>query len=121
VEGALGPRVRRVARYIGAPGFFLVAPRSLANKKLMTDASTYGLGAVLLQWKGGDAGWLPMAFASRKQKVAEARYMVTENECLAVLLGLQKFNQQLHDEISGVITDHSALIWLMSLRNPKHR
>jgi hypothetical protein len=81
----------------------------------------YGLGAVLLQWEGEDAGWLPVAFASRKQKGAEARYTVTEKECLAVLFGLQKFRQHLYGERFGVVTDHSALVSLMSLRDPKHR
>jgi hypothetical protein len=86
---------------------------------LVTDASTYGLGAVLLQWEGEDAGWLPVAFASRKQKGAEAKYSVTEKECLAVLFGLQKFRQHLYGERIGVVTDHSALVWLISLRDPK--
>jgi RNase H-like domain found in reverse transcriptase len=47
--------------------------------------------------------------------------MVTQKECLAVLSGLQKSRQHLYGEIFGVITDHSALVWLMSLRDPKHR
>jgi RNase H-like domain found in reverse transcriptase len=38
-----------------------------------------------------------------------------------VLFGLQKFRQHLYGEIFGVVTDHSALVWLMSLRDPKHR
>jgi hypothetical protein len=37
---------------------FIVAPRPLANMKLVTDASLCGLGAVLLQWEGEDAEWL---------------------------------------------------------------
>jgi RNase H-like domain found in reverse transcriptase len=81
----------------------------------------YGLGAALLQLKRDDAGWLPVAFASRKQKGAEARYTVTEKEFLAVLFGLQKFRQHLYGERFGVVTDHSALVWLMSLQDPKHR
>jgi RNase H-like domain found in reverse transcriptase len=52
---------------------FLVAPRPLATKKMVTDAFICGLGAVLLQWEGEDAEWLPVAFAPRKQKGAEAR------------------------------------------------
>jgi hypothetical protein len=99
----------------------LVAPRSLATKKLVTDASMYSLGAVLLQRKGEDAGWFPVALESRKQKGAEARYTVTERESLAVLFGLQRFRQHLYGEIFGVVTDHSALVWLISLRDPKYR
>jgi RNase H-like domain found in reverse transcriptase len=100
---------------------FLVAPRPLATTKLVTDASMYGLDAVLLQREGDDAGWFPVAFTSRKQKGAEARYTVTEKECLAVLFGLQKFRQHLYGERFDVVTDHSALVWLMSLQDPKLR
>jgi hypothetical protein len=97
-----GPQVRafEALREILAHPYFLVAPRSLASKKLVTDLSMNGLGAVLLQWEGDDAGWLPMAFASRKQKGAEVRFTVTEKECIAVLFGLHKFRQHLYGEIS---------------------
>jgi RNase H-like domain found in reverse transcriptase len=59
--------------------------------------------------------------ASRKQNEAEARYTVPEKECLAVLFGLQKFRQHLYGKRFGVVTDHSTLVWLMSLRDSKHR
>jgi hypothetical protein len=52
---------------------------------------------------------------------SEARYTVTEKECLAILFELQKFRQHLYGERFGVVTDHSALVWLMSPRVPKHR
>jgi hypothetical protein len=55
-------------REIRAHPDFLIAPRPLENKRLVTDASMYGLDAVLLQWEREDAGWLPVAFASQKQK-----------------------------------------------------
>jgi RNase H-like domain found in reverse transcriptase len=91
------PQVRafEALRGILAHPDFLVAPRPLANEKLVTDASMYGLSAVLLQWEGEDSGWLRVAFVSQKQKGAEARYTVTQKECLAVLFGLQKFHQHL--------------------------
>jgi RNase H-like domain found in reverse transcriptase len=38
-----------------------------------------------------------------------------------VLFGLQKFRQHLYGERFGVLTDHSTLVWLMSLRDRKHR
>jgi RNase H-like domain found in reverse transcriptase/Integrase zinc binding domain len=118
-----GPQVRafEALREILVHPDFLVAPRPLASKKLVTDASINGLGAVLLQREGEDAGWFPLECASRKQKGAEARYTVAEKECLAVLFGLQKFRQHLYGERFGVVTDHSALVWLMSLRDPKDR
>ena len=107
-------------REILAQPDFLVAPRVDAAKKLVTDASDYGLGAVLLQFED-DLGWLPVAFASRKQKGAEMRYTVTEKDCLAVVFGLRKFREHLYGEKFAVVTDHSALVWLMSLSDPKRR
>jgi RNase H-like domain found in reverse transcriptase len=120
VEGASDPRVRSVARDIGAPVFPCCA--SPIGDKEAGDLRIYvwpRCGATAME--GEDTGWLPVAFASRKQKGAEARYTVTEKECLAVLFGLQKFRQHLYGEIFGVVTDHSALFWLMSLWDPKHR
>jgi hypothetical protein len=117
------PQVRafEALREILAHPDFLVAHRPLATKKLVTDASMYGLGAVLLQWEKEDAGCFPVTFDSREQRGAKARHAVTEKECLAVLFGMQKFCQRLYGEIFGVVTDHSAIVWLMSVRHPKHR
>jgi RNase H-like domain found in reverse transcriptase len=67
----------------------LVAPKRGFDKKLMTDASSYGVGAVLLQ-EDDNGNWRPIAFAARKLKGAETRYTVTEQECLAVVFALRK-------------------------------
>lgn len=53
------------------PGI-LVTPRRHAPKKLMTDASDYGLGVVLLQ-EAYDGRWMPVAFASRKMTDPERK------------------------------------------------
>ncbi len=53
----------------------LAAPDRYANKLVITDASSYGVGDVLLQErKNGESGWCPIAFASRKLKPPETRY-----------------------------------------------
>jgi RNase H-like domain found in reverse transcriptase len=65
--------------------------------------------------------WLPIAFGSRNLKVAEVRYTTTEKELLAVVFGLRKYRHILYGESLTVVTDHTALKWLMSLREPKDR
>jgi len=110
---------RRLRGVLADPSF-LVPARAGARKRLCTDASKYGLGVALLQDEGGE-GWLPIGFASRKLKGAEPRYTTTEKENLAVVFGLRKFRHHLYGEQFEVVTDHVALTWLLSLRDPKER
>jgi RNase H-like domain found in reverse transcriptase len=79
------------------------------------------LGVALLQFEGEDKGWLPVGFASRKMKGEEPRYTTTEKECLAIVFGLRKFRHLLLGEDFEVGTDHIALTWLLSQREPKER
>jgi len=99
----------------------LAAPDASRKKKLMTDASEYGIGGVLLQ-KNVDEKWQPIAFTSRKLKGAETRYTVTEKECLAVVDALKKWRHYLHGIPRFLaVTDHEALKWLMNLKEPRGR
>ena len=69
-----------------------------------TDASDYGLGAVLLQ-----AG-RPVAFASRTMTETERRYSQIEKECLALVFGCTRFDHYLHGrEKITAVTDHKPL------------
>jgi transposase InsO family protein len=99
---------------------FLVPARPGADKRMVTDASRYGFGAVLLQLEGA-RGWQPVGFASRKLTGGEPRWTTTERECGAVVFGLRKFRHLLHGERFTVVTDHTALGWLMNLREPRER
>jgi transposase InsO family protein len=66
--------------------------------------------------------WRPIAFASRKLKGAEVRYTVTEQEYFAVVFALRKWRHYLHGGPKfEIITDHIALRWLMSLKEPRGR
>lgn len=73
------------------------------------DASNAGISAVLCQ--GVDEK--PVVFASRKYRNNEAKYSVTERECLAALFGLEKFRPYIEGYHFKIITDHSALLWLL--------
>ncbi|XP_064467809.1 uncharacterized protein LOC135378652 [Ornithodoros turicata] len=86
---------------------------------MQTDASDYGLGAVLLQQHEGELR--PVAFASRTLTSPERNYTVTEKECLAIMFALNKFDMYLDGAKFAIQTDHQALTWLSRLKNPAGR
>jgi RNase H-like domain found in reverse transcriptase len=99
----------------------LVSPDRYAENLLIKDASGYGFGAVMLQKDVNDK-WRTIAFASPKLKGAEVRYTVTEKEYLETVLALRKWRNYLHGGPKfDIVTDHIALRWLISLREPRGR
>ena len=57
---------------------------------LRSDASEYGIGAVLLQEHDGEV--FPVAYASKKLKGAQRAYSVMEKECLAIVWAINALN-----------------------------
>lgn len=83
------------------------------------DASGYGLGGVLTQrYPDGDR---VVAYASRSLTSNERNYTTTELECLAILFSLEKFRPYIEGTRVTVITDHSSLLWLHNLKDPRGR
>ena len=58
--------------------------------RLTTDASPFGLGAILEQ-KQTDGQFKPIAYASRSLTDIERRYSQTEKEGLGIVWGCEKF------------------------------
>ena len=58
--------------------------------KLSVDASSYGLGACIMQKEQ------PVAYASRTLNAAERNYAQIEKEMLGIVYGLQKFNEYVY-------------------------
>ena len=87
--------------------------------RLSTDASYLGLGVTLALVKGKKEH--PVAYYSRSINRHEANYSPSELEMLAVTFGLRKCRPLLLGRKFEVVTDHHAICFLRSLRDPSSR
>ena len=84
---------------------------------LDTDASDEAIGAVLAQ-RGDDGEERVIAYGSRCLNPAERNYCVTQKEMLAMVHFLGDFRAYLLGKPFVVRTDHAALTWLRSFKEP---
>ena len=77
---------------------------------LRTDASSCGLGCVLLQYIDGVA--FPIAYASRKLLPREINYSTVERECLGIVFGIKRFEYYLVGREFILEVDHKPLVYM---------
>ena len=83
---------------------------------ISADASSYGLGAVLLQQNKQNI-WKPIAYASRSMTETERRYAQIEKEALATTWACEKFTTYVLGKQIVIQTDHKPLVPLFSTKN----
>ena len=85
-----------------------------AELKISADASSFGLGAVLLQKENDN--WKPVAYASRSMSETERRYAQIEKEALAVTWACEKFTDYILGRKFLIESDHKPLIPLLNTK-----
>ncbi|KAL7849936.1 hypothetical protein SRHO_G00192850 [Serrasalmus rhombeus] len=93
----------------------LALPRAGCPFILDTDASNFGIGAVLSQEQEGQV----LAYFSHGLSKLERNYCVTRRELLAVVAGLKHFKPCLYGTLFMLRTEHASLIWLMRFKEPE--
>ena len=86
-----------------------------AETKVTADASSNGLGAVLLQ--KNNSVWKPVAFASRSMTKTETHYAQVEKEALAITWACDKFANYIVGLKIVIETDHKPLIPLLGYKS----
>ncbi|XP_021750654.1 uncharacterized protein LOC110716341 [Chenopodium quinoa] len=87
--------------------------------ELMCDASDFAVGSVLGQRK--DKKLHDIYYTSKTLDEAQRNYTTTEKEFLAIIHAIEKFRSYLLGSKVIVFTDHAALKYLLSKKEPKPR
>ena len=102
----------------------LQSPDSRLPYELCCDASHYGTGSILYQRDSTQKKPLQLrviGYQSHTFTKAEQNYTVTEKEGLAVIKAIKYFRGYLEGKQFIVHTDHQALTYILTLKEPKGR
>ncbi|UYV64966.1 hypothetical protein LAZ67_3002583 [Cordylochernes scorpioides] len=88
--------------------------------QLYCDASTQGIAGILKQVYPNNQIH-PVKYYSRALRPHEQNYTISELECLAIIESVEKFRIYLTGTKFTIFSDHHALQWLKSIKNPTGR
>lgn len=86
---------------------------------LTTNASNVAIGAVLSQGTLGKDKLV--SFASRTLSDTELNYSTVEKEMLVIIWATKYYRLYLYGQKFKIVTDHNALSWLMSFKEPNSK
>ena len=95
----------------------LAYPSQNDHLVLDTDASNYGMGAVLSQIQ--DDSEKVVCYFGKSFSGPERNYCVTRRELLAIVMSIKHFHHYLYGRRFTVRTDHGPLRWLLNFKNPE--
>ncbi|UYV69920.1 hypothetical protein LAZ67_7001199 [Cordylochernes scorpioides] len=84
------------------------------------DASTLGIAGILKQVHP-DGNVYPVQYFIRTLRPHEKNYSISELECLAIVESVEKFRIYLMGRKFTIFSDHHALQWLKTIKNPSGR
>ena len=93
-------------------------PEQDAPTSIMTDASSFAVGAVLQQYI--EHQWCPIAYFSKKLKPSEIKYSTFDRELLAVYLAIKHFCYFVEGREFQVFTDHKPLTYSLSSNSERY-
>ncbi|UYV60681.1 hypothetical protein LAZ67_1001875 [Cordylochernes scorpioides] len=88
--------------------------------QMYCDASTLGIAGILKQVHP-DGKVYPVQYFSRTLRSHEQNYSISELECLAIVESVEKFRIYLMGRKFTIFSDHHALQWLKTIKNPSGR
>lgn len=119
-QAAINAFQRLQAALLSTPVLVIPFTGPTATFELYTDASTIGIGAVLLQDQGN--GPQPVCYESKKLSPAEQGYAVHELELLAVVHGVKTYRHYLEGcQHFTLYTDHHSLRFFFTQRDLSRR